>query len=225
MPTDDDVAGVLAWFEQWDASAVAKDVEAMADMALFPVNAVTDGSAQSWDRARFLTDMAATLGDGEGDVRMESVRTPVFVNANLVFVITDATITAGEFSQVVRYGDLLALYEAHVAEGEAHVGLRLLGDRHLLVEDREDGAPPRSGGVDRLRDGADHHAKALGQVVGGQVAGDVFGSLGRGIEVAGALAFRLPVHLVDASRWEQLCQRFRERRRQGPCASRSWAPA
>lgn len=105
MPTDDDVAGVLAWFEQWDALATAKDVEAMADMALFPVNAVTDGSAQSWDRARFLHDMAASLGDG--DVRMESVRTPVFVNADLVFVITDATITAGDFSQVVRYGDLL----------------------------------------------------------------------------------------------------------------------
>ncbi|MEU4762208.1 nuclear transport factor 2 family protein [Actinosynnema sp. NPDC023794] len=105
VPTDEDVAGVLAWFEQWDALAVAKDVEAMADMALFPVNAVTDGSAQSWDRARFLTDMRATLGDG--DVRMESVRTPVFINADLVFVITDATITAGDFSQVVRYGDLL----------------------------------------------------------------------------------------------------------------------
>ena len=105
MPTDEDVAGVLAWFEQWDALAVAKDVEAMAGMALFPVNAVTDGSAQSWDRARFLEDMAASLGDG--DVRMESVRTPVFVNSNLVFVVTDATITAGDFSQVVRYGDLL----------------------------------------------------------------------------------------------------------------------
>ncbi|GAA3458466.1 hypothetical protein GCM10018963_04790 [Saccharothrix longispora] len=104
-PTDEDVAGVLAWFEEWDALAVAKDVEGMADKALFPVNAVTDGAARSWDRARFLTDMAASLG--EGDVRMESVRTPHFVNADLVFVITDATITAGEFSQVVRYGDLL----------------------------------------------------------------------------------------------------------------------
>ncbi|MFE2757029.1 nuclear transport factor 2 family protein [Actinosynnema sp. NPDC059335] len=105
VPTDEDVAGVLAWFGKWDALAVAKDVEAMADMALFPVNAVTDGSAQSWDRARFLDDMAASLG--EGDVGMESVRTPVFVNANLVFVITDATITVGDHSQVVRYGDLL----------------------------------------------------------------------------------------------------------------------
>ncbi|MBB5800561.1 threonine aldolase [Saccharothrix ecbatanensis] len=105
VPTDEDVASVLAWFEKWDALAMAKDVEAMAGMALFPVNAVTDGAAQSWERARFVNDMAATLG--EGDVRMESVRTPHFVNANLVFVITDATITVGEFSQVMRYGDLL----------------------------------------------------------------------------------------------------------------------
>ncbi|MEU4745847.1 nuclear transport factor 2 family protein [Actinosynnema sp. NPDC023658] len=109
VPTDEDVEGVLAWFEQWDALAVAKDVEAMAGMALFPVNAVTDGSTSSWDRERFLTDMAATLG--EGDVHMESVRTPVFVNADLVFVITDATITAEGFSQVVRYGDLLVKSE------------------------------------------------------------------------------------------------------------------
>ncbi|CAL9559431.1 hypothetical protein SUDANB95_04563 [Actinosynnema sp. ALI-1.44] len=105
MASDEDVKGVLDWFERWDALAVAKDVEAMADMSLFPVNAVTDGSAEQWDRARFLRDMAANLG--EGDVRMESVRTPVFINANLVFVITDATITLGEHSQAVRYGDLL----------------------------------------------------------------------------------------------------------------------
>ncbi|MFC6090896.1 nuclear transport factor 2 family protein [Saccharothrix lopnurensis] len=104
-PTGEDVAGVLAWFAQWDALAVAKDVEGMADLALFPVNAVTEGSAQAWDRERFLRDMAASLGDGE--VGMESVRTPHFVSADLVFVITDATITAGDFSQVVRYGDLL----------------------------------------------------------------------------------------------------------------------
>ncbi|OLF19342.1 hypothetical protein [Actinophytocola xanthii] len=105
VASDEDVAGVLAWFEKWDALAVAKDVEAMADMAMFPVNAVTDGSAESWDRSRFLTAMAEQLGGG--DVQMESVRTPVFLHAGLVFVVTDATITVGDFSQTVRYGDLL----------------------------------------------------------------------------------------------------------------------
>lgn len=104
-PTDEDVDGVLAWFAEWDALAVRKDVEGMADLSLFPINAVTDGSAESWDRERFLRDMGAALGDG--DVRMESVRTPVFLNENLVFVVTDAKITTGDFEQVVRYGDLL----------------------------------------------------------------------------------------------------------------------
>lgn len=104
-PTDEDVDGVLAWFAEWDALAVRKDVEGMADLSLFPINAVTDGSTESWDRERFLRDMGATLGDG--DVRMESVRTPVFLNENLVFVVTDAKITTGDFEQVVRYGDLL----------------------------------------------------------------------------------------------------------------------
>lgn len=101
----EDSESVLAWFAEWDALAVRKDVEGMADMALFPINAVTDGAAESWDRERFLRDMGATLGDG--DVKMESVRTPIFLNANLVFVVTDATITVGEYEQVVRYGDLL----------------------------------------------------------------------------------------------------------------------
>ena len=105
VPTPEDVAEVLAWFAEWDALAVRKDVERMADLALFPINAVTDGSAESWDRERFLRDMGSTLG--EGDVQMESTRTPIFLNANLVFVVTDATITMGEFSQAVRYGDLL----------------------------------------------------------------------------------------------------------------------
>ncbi|MBP2335193.1 nuclear transport factor 2 family protein [Saccharothrix coeruleofusca] len=105
VPTERDVADVLEWFERWDALAAAKDVEAMADMALFPVNAVTDGSAEQWDRERFLRDMAASLGEGE--VKMESTRTPHFINENLVFVITDATFTFEGGSQAVRYGDLL----------------------------------------------------------------------------------------------------------------------
>jgi hypothetical protein len=93
---------VLEWFERWDALAMAGDVEQMADMALFPVNAVTDGQATSWDRERFLHDMAEQVGGG-GDLKMESVRTPHFINDNLVFVITEGTINGTP----VRYGDLL----------------------------------------------------------------------------------------------------------------------
>ncbi|PRC41316.1 hypothetical protein C6A85_000000116240 [Mycobacterium sp. ITM-2017-0098] len=106
VPSSADVADVLAWFARYDALAVAKDVDAMAGQAMFPLNEVTDGRAESCDRQRFVAQMAEQLG-GPGDISMDSVRTPHFINENLVFVITDATITAGEFSQQVRYGDLL----------------------------------------------------------------------------------------------------------------------
>jgi hypothetical protein len=96
MPYDE----VMQWFAKWDALAVKGDVEAMADMALFPINTVTDGSATSWDRDTFIREMGSQLG---GDVRMESTRTPHFINDNLVFVITDGTING----ITVRYGDLL----------------------------------------------------------------------------------------------------------------------
>ncbi|HEX7307684.1 nuclear transport factor 2 family protein [Lentzea sp.] len=91
---------IMRWFEQWDALAKAGDVEAMADMALFPINTVTGGSAASWDRETFLREMGAQLG---GDVEMESTRTPHFLDDDLVFVITDGTING----TTVRYGDLL----------------------------------------------------------------------------------------------------------------------
>ena len=105
-PTTAAVDSVLDWFTRYDALAVAKDIDAMADQAMFPLNEVSDIKAQSCDRARFVAQMAEQLG-GTGEVTMESVRTPHFINENLVFVITDATITADGHSTPVRYGDLL----------------------------------------------------------------------------------------------------------------------
>lgn len=105
-PTTADVDSVLAWFARYDALALNKDVEGMADQAMFPLNEVTDGSAESVDRAGFIVQMAEQLGQST-DFAMESTRTPHFINENLVFVITDATFTADGFSQQVRYGDLL----------------------------------------------------------------------------------------------------------------------
>lgn len=81
-------------------------VERMADMALFPINEVTDGKAESCSRERFVAQMTEQLG-ASGDISMESTRTPHFLNENLAFVITDATISMGDQSQAVRYGDLL----------------------------------------------------------------------------------------------------------------------
>lgn len=105
-PTAADIESVLAWFARYDALAVDKNIDAMADEAMFPLNEVTDGSAQSVDRAGFVAQMTEQLSQST-DFAMESTRTPHFINENLVFVMTDATITADGVGQRVRYGDLL----------------------------------------------------------------------------------------------------------------------
>lgn len=105
-PSSTDIADVLAWFANFDALATAKDVEGMADQAMFPINEVSDSKAESCDRARYVAQMTEQLV-GAAEVDMTSVRTPHFLNENLVFVITDATIAMGDVEHRVRYGDLL----------------------------------------------------------------------------------------------------------------------
>jgi hypothetical protein len=109
-PTDEDRASVFAWFEQYDALAQARDFEAMADVAVFPLNEVTDdgngnASATQLDRAAYVAQMAEVMGGGE--YSMESTRTQHFLSDALVFVVTDAVLTVGDHSRQLRYGDLL----------------------------------------------------------------------------------------------------------------------
>lgn len=108
--SDAEIREVLDWFDRYDALVAAGDLEAMADMAMFPLNEVTDsagyGFAAACDRERFLAQMRDAVG-GAGNVSMESVRHPVFLSPALAFVVTDATITAGGETHHLRYGDLL----------------------------------------------------------------------------------------------------------------------
>lgn len=102
---------VLAWFERYDALVAAGDFEAMADLAAFPLNEVTDntdghGVAGPCDRERFVAQMRDVVG-GAGEVTMESTRHPVFLSSALVFVVTDAAFTAEGQTHRMRYGDLL----------------------------------------------------------------------------------------------------------------------
>jgi hypothetical protein len=111
QPTDEDRAAVAAWFERYDALAAANDYEGMADVAAFPLNEVTDdgkgnASATQLDRSAYLAQMAEVMGSA-GEYSMESTRTPHFLSDALVFVVTDATLTVGEHSQQLRYGDQL----------------------------------------------------------------------------------------------------------------------
>ncbi|MGC4941883.1 nuclear transport factor 2 family protein [Kribbella sp. DT2] len=111
VPSEQDVASVLVWFEQYDALAAAKDYEGMADLAVFPLNEVTDdgkgaGSATQTGRSAYVEQMAQVMG-GADDVTMETVRTPHFLSDALVFVISDGTMTYQGQTTPIRYGDLL----------------------------------------------------------------------------------------------------------------------
>ncbi|PIB75214.1 hypothetical protein [Mycolicibacterium brumae] len=104
-------AEVLAWFAAYDRLVAARDLDAMADMAVFPLNEVTDdadgfGVTSDCDRERFLAQMRENLG-ASGEVTMASTRTPTFLSRSLCFVHTDATITVGGHTTRMRYGDLL----------------------------------------------------------------------------------------------------------------------
>jgi hypothetical protein len=111
VPSEADLASVQAWFERYDALAAAQDYEGMADQAVFPLNEVTDDGqgnarAEQFGREGFVAQMADVMGGG-GDVTMETTRTPHFLSAGLVFVVTEGTMTYGGQSQPIRYGDLL----------------------------------------------------------------------------------------------------------------------
>jgi hypothetical protein len=113
VPSEADLASVRAWFERYDALAAARDYEGMADVALFPLNEVTDdgkgnGRADQLDRAAYLAQMEQVMG---GDVQLETTRTPYFLSADLVFVISDGTMTYDGHTQPIRYGDLLVKVE------------------------------------------------------------------------------------------------------------------
>lgn len=111
QPTDQQKQEIDAWFAHYDALVAQGDIEAMADQAVFPLNEVTDdehgfGVAAVTDRERFITQMQQA-GIGSAEVEMRSTRTPTFLSAGLVFVVTDAEFGSGGDAVMMRYGDLL----------------------------------------------------------------------------------------------------------------------
>ncbi|MEW1550409.1 nuclear transport factor 2 family protein [Streptomyces tsukubensis] len=111
-PTAEDLAGIEEWFAGYDAAAARRDVDAMADQAVFPLNLVSDdsrgeGAAAQWDRRQFVETMTHVMGDGSEDITFDSVRTPVFLSAAMAVVFTDSTMTANGATQQLRYADIL----------------------------------------------------------------------------------------------------------------------
>lgn len=111
-PTADELASIDAWFAEYDAAAARRDIDRMADVAVFPLNLVSDnaageGASAQWDRRQFVETMTHVMGEGSDDITFDSVRTPVFLSSAMVIVFTDSTMTAGDVTQQLRYADVL----------------------------------------------------------------------------------------------------------------------
>ncbi len=111
-PTAEDRASLDAWFEQYDALCTKRDVERMADQAVFPLNLISDDSAGNgrsaqWDRRQFVDTMAHVMGDGSQEVIFRNTRAPVFLSASVAVVFTHSVVTAGDQSYETDYADVL----------------------------------------------------------------------------------------------------------------------
>lgn len=111
-PTPEDRASLDAWFAEYDARSGRRDVDGMADMAVFPLNLVSDdtkgdGRSAQWHREQFVATMTHVMGDGAEDITFESTRTPVFLSPAMAVVFTDSVMTAGGETRRLRYADVL----------------------------------------------------------------------------------------------------------------------
>ncbi|MFC5799243.1 nuclear transport factor 2 family protein [Streptomyces formicae] len=111
-PSPGELASVEAWFAEYDTAGGRRDIERMADMAVFPLNLVSDdsagnGASAQWDREQFVATMTQVMGDGPDAIAFESTRTPVFLGPAMAVVFTDSVMTMGETTQRLRYADIL----------------------------------------------------------------------------------------------------------------------
>ncbi|MEW2084499.1 DUF4440 domain-containing protein [Streptomyces sp. NPDC005283] len=110
--TSAELASIAAWFAAYDAHSAKREIERMADLAVFPLNLVSDdsagdGASAQWDRQQFIETMSQVMGDGSDDITFESTRTPVFLSPAMAVVFTDSTMTAAGQTQQLRYADIL----------------------------------------------------------------------------------------------------------------------
>ncbi|MDQ0845055.1 DUF4440 domain-containing protein [Streptomyces sp. V1I6] len=111
-PSAEELASIQEWFAAYDAHSAKRDVGRMADMAVFPLNLISDdaagnGASAQWDRRQFVETMSHVMGEGSDDISFESVRTPVFLSPAMAVVFTDSTMTMDGRTQQLRYADIL----------------------------------------------------------------------------------------------------------------------
>jgi hypothetical protein len=112
-PSAEDRASLDAWFAAYDSASARRDIGRMADMAVFPLNLVSDdsqgdGRTAQWSREQFVDTMSQVMGEGGDEtISFESTRTPVFLSPSMAVVFTDSTMTAGGEKRQLRYADIL----------------------------------------------------------------------------------------------------------------------
>ncbi|MEW9552183.1 nuclear transport factor 2 family protein [Nonomuraea sp. NPDC050783] len=116
QPSGEDLKSVEEWFAEYDALAEQGALEKLADLAVFPMNVVTDvpgghAAARQWTREEYLEAMREAMGGGTAGLDLTSKRTPHFLSPNLVVVETEATMTVEGARQEMHYADLLVRTE------------------------------------------------------------------------------------------------------------------
>ncbi|ASU83849.1 hypothetical protein CDO52_14595 [Nocardiopsis gilva YIM 90087] len=111
-PTAEDLQSLESWFAHYDERAEKSDAEGMENMGMFPMNLVSDdskgnGVAAQWTREQYLQMLTHEVPDGSADLKTESVRTPVFLSAQLAVVFTEATLTMNGETMKMHYADVL----------------------------------------------------------------------------------------------------------------------
>lgn len=109
--SESDIAGLMAWFKNYDALVAANNADRMIKEAHLPITVITDDSkgdcvAQQWDESAF---RASIEGNVNGpDTSIKNNRKPFFLSNNLAVVITESVVTSGDDTHYMRYADIMA---------------------------------------------------------------------------------------------------------------------
>ncbi|MEV4567739.1 nuclear transport factor 2 family protein [Nonomuraea sp. NPDC049419] len=116
QPTTEELKSIEEWFATYDALAEQGAIEQLADLAVFPMNVVTDvpdghAAVRQWTRAEYIEAMRQSMGGGTAGLDLRSTRTPRFLSPNLAVVETEATMTIDGQDHQMHYADLLVRTE------------------------------------------------------------------------------------------------------------------
>ena len=111
QPTEENMASLQAWFDNYDMQTANKNADALVKEAHLPITVITDDSngeciTQQWEEDAF----RASLQGADG-AEIKNDRQYFFLSDNLAVVITEAEVTAADGVQYMRYADILVKKE------------------------------------------------------------------------------------------------------------------